>query len=124
MRGTMAHIDRRQFVGASAAGLVGLVSDAAVNAQAAQAPAVRPDTPPDVTRALAAYVVKARPEDLPAAVRREACRTLLNWAGCAVGGSHHETVDVAVRALRPFSGPPQASVLGRRERMDIMHASL
>ena len=31
----------------------------------------------------------------------------------------HETVDIAVAALPPFSGPPQASLLGRRERMDI-----
>jgi 2-methylcitrate dehydratase PrpD len=57
-------------------------------------------------------------------VRREACRTLLNWAGCAVGGSQHETVGVAVRALGPFSGAAAASLLGRRERMDVLHASL
>ena len=50
----------------------------------------------DVTRMLAAYVVKAKPDDLPAPVRAEACRTLLNWAGCAVGGSRHETVDITV----------------------------
>ena len=41
-----------------------------------------------------------------------------------MGGSRHETVDVAIAALAPFSGPAQASVLGRRERLDILHASL
>ena len=57
-------------------------------------------------------------------VRKEARRTLLNWVGCAVGGSRHETVDIAIAALAPFSGPAQASVLGRRERLDILHAAL
>ena len=78
----------------------------------------------DVTRTLAAYVVSSKPDDLPAPVRAEACRTLLNWAGCAVGGSRHETVDITVRALSRFAGPNQASLLGRRERMDILHAAL
>ena len=78
----------------------------------------------DVTRTLAAYVVRAKPDDLPAPVRAEACRTLLNWAGCAVGGSRHETVDITVRALSRFAGPNQASLLGRRERMDILHTAL
>ncbi len=76
-----------------------------------------------VTRALARYVVQARYADVPPAVRKEAQRTLLNWMGCAVGGSRHETLDAAISALAPFSGPPQASVLGRRERMDVLHAS-
>jgi 2-methylcitrate dehydratase PrpD len=48
----------------------------------------------------------------------------LNWTGCAIGGSGHETVGIAIRALKPFSGPPQSSVLGRKERMDILNASL
>ena len=77
-----------------------------------------------VTRTLARYVVEARYADVPAAVRKEAQRTLLNWMGCAVGGSRHETLDAAIAALAPFSGPPQASVLGRRERLDVLHASL
>ena len=77
-----------------------------------------------VTRALARYVVSGSYADVPAAVRKEARRTLLNWVGCAVGGSRHETLDAAIGALKPFSGPPQASVLGRRDRMDMLHAAL
>jgi 2-methylcitrate dehydratase PrpD len=124
IRGAMSGIDRRQFVGSSALGLIGLVSDGSAAAQTAPPPAASSGVPADVTKTLAAYVVRAQPEDLPAPVRREACRTLLNWAGCAVGGSRHETVDIAVRALRPFAGAPQASLLGRSERMDVLHASL
>jgi 2-methylcitrate dehydratase PrpD len=120
----MAGIDRRSFVGAGALGVVGLLADGRPRAQES-AHAVTPSAPvPEVTRLLADYVVQARADDLPAPVRAEACRTLLNWAGCTVGGSRHDTVDITVRALSPFSGPPQATLLGRRERVDILHASL
>jgi len=78
----------------------------------------------DVTRKLARYVVSAKYETLPAPVRKEAQRTLLNWAGCAIGGSRHETVDIAISALTPFAGPGQATVLGRKEKLDVLHASL
>jgi 2-methylcitrate dehydratase PrpD len=76
------------------------------------------------TQALVNYVVHARPEALPDAVRKEATRTFLNWAGCAVGGSHHETLDIAIAALSPFAGAGTASVLGRSERTDPLHAAL
>jgi 2-methylcitrate dehydratase PrpD len=78
----------------------------------------------DVTRTLARYLVKSRWEDIPQRVRHEASRALLNWLGCAVGSCRHETVECALAAVRPFSGPPQAAVLGRAERLDILHAAL
>ncbi len=68
-------------------------------------------------------MVGARYEDLPSNVRKEGARTLLDWVGVAVGGSRHETVDAAIAALGPFSGPKQASLLGRGERFDIMNAA-
>ena len=76
------------------------------------------------TRLLADYVVSAQAEDLPDKVRREGLRTFLNWMGCAVGGSRHETMQIAIAALKPFSGPPQATVLGRAERFDILQTAL
>lgn len=78
----------------------------------------------DVTRTLARYIVNSRYADIPDAVRHEAARALLNWAGCAIGSSHHETVECALAAVVEFSGPPQAGILGRRERLDILHAAL
>ncbi len=78
----------------------------------------------DVTRKLASFVLASKPEDVPHLVNKEAARTLLNWAACAVGGSRHETVDIAVSALAPFAGPAQATLLGRKERMDILNAAL
>lgn len=89
-----------------------------------QSGAVDSQSTPDVTRTLARHVISATYADLPAGIRKEAVRTLLNWVGCTLGGSHHETVDIAISALAPFSGPPQSSVLGRKERLDILHTAL
>lgn len=82
------------------------------------------DSTDGVTRTLARYLVTARFEDTPVAVRHEATRTLVNFMGVAVGGSRHESVDAALAAIAPFSGAAQAQVLGRRERLDVMHAAL
>ncbi len=109
----MIPLNRRSFLVASSALAFTRVSRAQTSTPSA-----------DVTRSLARYVVSARLQDLPASVRHEAARTLINYIGCALGGSRHETVDVAIAALSPFSGPAQATVLGRKERLDILHASL
>ena len=77
----------------------------------------------DVTATLAHYVVSAPAESVPVNVRREAVRSFLNWTGCAVGGSRHETVDIALAALAPFSGKEQAAILGRSERLDALNAA-
>src|SRR5499425_1939742 len=95
-------------------------------------PLVPPTTPAlpeaenanDVTRTLARYVVAAKPADLSGSVKKEAARTLLNWVGCTLGGSRHETVGIAISALAPFSGQGQAGILGRKERLDILNAAL
>jgi len=76
------------------------------------------------TRALASYIVASRLEEIPADVRNEARRALVNYLGCAVGGSPHPAVDRAIQALGPYSGKPTACVLGRVERLDPLHASL
>jgi 2-methylcitrate dehydratase PrpD len=78
----------------------------------------------DTTRILAAWVSNLQSADIPQSVRRESVRTFINWLGCAVGGSNHETVDRALKATLSFSGPARATVLGRRERMDELHAAL
>jgi 2-methylcitrate dehydratase PrpD len=122
----MSELDRRTFMTTVSMASMTRLSSAvdaapAVQGQSGALPAAAPS---DVTRTLARYVLSVRSDDLPEPVRKEARRTLLNWVGCAVGGSRHETVDLAIAALAPFSGPAQATVLGRRERLDILHASL
>jgi len=120
---------RRQFLKVSATAAVAAPAVLGV-AQAADAPPAQAVTPAgnpaaahDVTHTLARYIVNARYENLPDNVRKEGVRTLLNWVGVAVGGSRHETIECAVEALMPFSGPPQAALLGRHERFDIMNAA-
>jgi 2-methylcitrate dehydratase PrpD len=78
----------------------------------------------DVTRKLAKFIISSRFEDMPEAVRHEAARTLLNWVGCAIGGSRHQTMTNAMAALSPFFGPGQATLFGRSERADALHAAL
>jgi 2-methylcitrate dehydratase PrpD len=111
-------MDRRGFVGSLA--IAGLV-------RASAAPQLRAQNAPvatDVTRNLALWIVSSRADETTPALRKEASRTLLNWVACAVGGSRHEAVDRTLSALVPFCGAGQASVLGRKERLDVMHAAL
>jgi len=78
----------------------------------------------EVTRTLARYVVNSRLADIPKPVRAEAVRSVVNWLGCAVGACQHEAVECALQAMAPFQGPKQASILGRRDKTDILNASL
>jgi 2-methylcitrate dehydratase PrpD len=50
-------------------------------------------------------------------------RGFLNSVGCALGGAHEEAMDIAVRVLTPFFGPPQAIAIGRAERPDALNAA-
>jgi len=118
----MPNTNRRSLLKTAAALPLMAAAPNAAFAQAAPA-AAKPEPAKDVTRTLAKYIVAGRYDDLPANVRKEGVRTLLNWVGVAIGGSHHQTVDIAVSALAPFSGPAQASLLGRHERFDIMNAA-
>jgi 2-methylcitrate dehydratase PrpD len=79
---------------------------------------------PHETRILAGYMVHNRLEDIPQDVLHEARRAILNCLGCALGGAAEPAVSIAIRALQPYSGPPTASVLGRPERLDPLHAAL
>jgi len=80
-------------------------------------------TPP-VTRELAAFAVGLRPDDLPAEVRREAPRALLNILGCMLGGCDEPVVLATLAAAQRWSGPPRASVIGHPVRVDVLHAAL
>jgi 2-methylcitrate dehydratase PrpD len=124
----MSSIDRRSFLCAatlaSLAAADNPASGFALSARATSGQSVRsPDSGKGITHTLAHYLITAKYEDLPAPVRREGVRTLLNWVGVAVGGSRDEAVEHAVSALAPFSGPPQAGLLGRRERFDVLNTA-
>ena len=76
------------------------------------------------TQTLASYIVTNRIESVPQDVRHEARRAIVNYVGCALGGSVDTAMDRAIQAFGPYFGKPTASILGRGERMDSLHASL
>lgn len=82
------------------------------------------EQPIGVSRALARYVATSAFRDLSPEVVHEGVRAIMHLVGCAIGGCRHETVDNAWRTFAPFSGPAQATLLGRPERTDILHAAL
>ncbi|MCL2430500.1 MAG: MmgE/PrpD family protein [Alphaproteobacteria bacterium] len=74
------------------------------------------------TGLLGRFVSESRWEEVPAAVRHEAKRSLLNFLGCALGVANSPAVETAAQLVRRFSGPTQASLIGRAERLDMLSA--
>lgn len=78
----------------------------------------------ELTRELARFIADSRCSDIPASILHEAKRAILNWTACALGGCRDEAVNRIISALSEFAGPPHATLLGRRERVDALHAAL
>jgi 2-methylcitrate dehydratase PrpD len=76
-----------------------------------------------VTRKLAQFVVKSRLEDLPRDVVHEGERAFVNWLGCVYGGCNMPPIDMALPLLDEFSGPREATVIGRDKSLDIFGAA-
>ncbi|HEX4333112.1 MAG TPA: MmgE/PrpD family protein [Usitatibacter sp.] len=79
---------------------------------------------PAVTQILARFVSSHPSRGWSDAVEHEAHRTLLNWVGCAVGAARHESSEAAIAAMKMLQPSPQASVLGRAEKLDMAGAAL
>ena len=79
---------------------------------------------PPVTQTLARHVATHPSKGWSDAVEHEAHRTFLNWLGCAVGAAQHESAHAALGAVRMLQPAPQASVLGRAEKVDMAGAAL
>jgi 2-methylcitrate dehydratase PrpD len=81
------------------------------------------DAPP-ITQLLAEFVANHPSRGWSDAVDHEAHRTFLNWLGCAVGAAQHEAADAALAAVRMLEPAAQATVLGRKDRVDVASAAL
>ena len=79
---------------------------------------------PPITHALAEFVANHPSRGWSDAVEHEAHRTFMNWLGCAVGASRHEAGEAALAAIATLQPAPQATVLGRKDRVDIASAAL
>ena len=75
---------------------------------------------PGVTESLARFVVQTRWEDLPPAVWHQAKRSFLNFFAVALAGCGTGPVEIALQSLAQFSGGKQATLVGRRERIDAL----
>lgn len=76
-----------------------------------------------LSQRLARFVAVARSEDLPDPVRAHATRLLLNGVGTALGGASDAAPLRLARALAPFAGPAEATVIGRAGRTDAAGAA-
>ncbi len=76
-----------------------------------------------ITKELAQFAIRAPASAVPAAVLHEGKRAILNWLACSIAGSGTESVAAALALADELSGPRMATVLGRKERLDISHAA-
>jgi 2-methylcitrate dehydratase PrpD len=77
-----------------------------------------------VTRTLARHAVESRFDALPADVRHEGLRAFVNFIGCAAGGAREEAVERMLAVVGEYDGGAQATVVGRRKRLDALNAAL
>lgn len=79
---------------------------------------------PPITSILAKFVATHPSRGWSDAVEHEAHRTFYNWLGCAIGAARHEAADAAVAAVQLLQPAPQATLLGRKEKVDMASAAL
>src|SRR3954469_7671602 len=77
----------------------------------------------DLTQVLAHLVVATRWDEIPRPVRHQAKRSFMNFFAVALAGCRTAPVEIALHALSEFSGGKQATVVGRRERIDALSAA-
>lgn len=76
-----------------------------------------------VSEHLARFVAEAKPGDVPARVRHEGKRALLNFFAAALGGCHDPAIDIGLCVLSGVAGPGTAAIIGRSERADVLTAA-
>lgn len=51
-------------------------------------------------------------------------KSILNWMGVAIGAANHESVNMLLELAEELNNPGQISILGRKEKTDLLFASL
>src|SRR6202035_886582 len=77
----------------------------------------------DLTESLARFIVTTQWEDIPAPVRHQARRSLMNFFAVALAGCRTSPIEIALRSLSEFTHSRQATVVGRPERVDVLSAA-
>jgi 2-methylcitrate dehydratase PrpD len=78
---------------------------------------------PGVTERLAHFAVDTQWDDLAPQVTHQAKRSLMNFFAVALTGCHDPTTETALQTLAAFSGGRQATIIGRRKRIDALSAA-
>lgn len=78
---------------------------------------------PTVTTQLVSALSPRKMDDLPEHLVHEAKRLLLDFLGVGLAGSRSDSGQIAAAFAVGLNGPPQATVLGRFERTDAIHAA-
>lgn len=121
-----ASLSRRKFLANSSfATAASLALPAMASGQQAAAQTEKPaEVPPPVTRILSEWVVNCKPSDVSDAARKEAVRSIVNYAAVTLGGSKEDAVEAALAALLPLGSASGSAVFGRTEKLDMPRASL
>ena len=72
---------------------------------------------------LAQWVATNALSDVPAAVRHEAKRSLVNYFAVALAAANDTTVSNAIKVLMPFSNGNTCTLVGRQQRGDMLTAA-
>jgi 2-methylcitrate dehydratase PrpD len=78
---------------------------------------------PGVTERLARFVAGTQLDDLPKDVAHQGKRSVMNLFAVALTGCRTETFETLLQTLAAFSGGKQATLIGRRERIDALSAA-
>ncbi|MBM3340981.1 MAG: MmgE/PrpD family protein [Betaproteobacteria bacterium] len=78
---------------------------------------------PNPSTQLARFLCALNARDVPQRVFHEASRALVNYFAVALAASNDLTIEKALRVLLPFGSGEQASLVGRRERCDMLNTA-
>jgi 2-methylcitrate dehydratase PrpD len=78
---------------------------------------------PGITERLARFTVDTRWDDVSPQAAHQAKRSLMNFFAAALTGCRDATFETARQSLAAFSGGRQATLIGRRERIDALNAA-
>lgn len=77
----------------------------------------------NITQKLADFAVQFRFDDLPQSVVHEAKRVILDSLGCALAGMSVDKGSLSVRLAQRLGGPPDASIIGTRDKVSCAQAT-
>ena len=76
-----------------------------------------------ITQTLARFVTTTGWSEIPAAVRHEAKRALVNYVAVALAGCHDPVINKAAAVYGRFRADRSASVIGRADQTDMLNAA-